>query len=92
LKGVSVSIERKIVVFSKLWFVAAPAAFSPHYIGLTLIWRVTTEQRIYEGLCGGVMVVVHPASMLFGVWLSMTIGGCLSNWCPSLSQVLHPLF
>lgn len=34
--------------------------------------------------------MVHPASMLFGVWLSMTIGGCLSNWCPSFVSSIAP--
>jgi hypothetical protein len=34
---------------------ATPAAISPHFVGLTLRWRVITERHSYEGWCGVAM-------------------------------------
>jgi hypothetical protein len=48
----------EIVIFQWSLVCAPPAAFSSHSVGLTLIWRVTTEQHSYEGWHGGSMTTV----------------------------------
>lgn len=57
LKGGLIGVKRKIVVFGEALACVTPDAFSPHSVGLTLRWRVTVEQRSYEGWCGGALAV-----------------------------------